>query len=123
MSVPCVVCRRNSLSGYCFLHKPKKPLRKEAVKTRAKRLDTRTEWMVNNPSDEWGWWYCYLDISPQCMKRMNIQTLVLEHVESKARHPERKYDPANLRPACDPCNELKGSRSADEVLGKVKITG
>lgn len=41
-----------------------------------------------------------------------------EHKNSKARTPEQRTDKANLTIACDPCNEKKGSLSADQFRSK-----
>lgn len=111
----CVVCDCKAQSDYCFRHKPRKAMRKEAVKTKAKRQAVTLEWIEANPPDAYGYWKCYLNISPNCYRKVDIGELNIEHVESKARHPEQKYNVQNLRAACSPCNELKGSRSLKEV--------
>lgn len=116
----CVVCNKKSQSDHCFLHKPKKPMRKEAVKTKEKRLAVTQEWLELNPADEEGTWTCYLQIAINCRLRMNIGTLNIEHDHSKARRPDLKYNVKKLKPACSPCNELKGSLSGDEVINKYR---
>lgn len=120
-------CGRKAQNGeHCFFHKPKKPLnrgkpmRKEAVKTRSKRVATANEWYALNPPDENGQWECYLRISPHCYGKVGKHTINLEHMDSKARAPEKKYDVANLRAACPNCNQLKGSLSADEAIKRFR---
>ena len=92
-----------------------KPLRNESKKSHSKRMSTRRVWFENNPPDENGQWECYLQISSMCPKKLSKNLLTLEHVESKVRHPERKYDVENLKPADGFCNRLKGSRSLEEL--------
>lgn len=84
-------------------------------KSRAKRDATNKEWFALNPSDENGQWKCYLHISPNCYGWVNASTLKIEHVKSKVRRPDLKYTVSNLKPACGPCNELKGSRDVEEL--------
>lgn len=79
---------------------------------------TRKEWVDNNPPDASGQWECYLQMSPDCLKRITLDTLNVEHMESRARRPDLRFEQSNLAPACGPCNELKGSRSAAELEGK-----
>lgn len=106
---------------YCFhkvskpIKRASKPIRREAEKTKAKRLVTAAEWFSLNPPDEYGRWECYLHISPRCLVLVDTGTIVLEHVVAKVRDASRKYDVTNIEAGCDPCNELKGSRSIEEL--------
>ena len=93
-----------------------KPLRNESKKSHSKRMSTRRVWYENNPPDKDGFWCCYLNISSLCIRKLTRDTLTLEHVESKVRHPELKYDVSNIRPACPACNRLKGSRSLAQLV-------
>ncbi len=90
-------------------------LRTEAVKTRQKRQQTTREWDKANPPDHTGRWECYLKIAPNCHGTVTKETLNREHTLSKARHPEAKYDITKIKPACPPCNALKGSQEVKEV--------
>lgn len=91
-------------------------MRREAVKTRQKRLATTAEWDAANPPDAYGYWYCYISKHPFCPKRLTIETLVREHDKSKARSPKDKYNIKGIYPACTWDNEAKGSRSAAEYM-------
>lgn len=99
----------------CGLRPNKKRMRREAVKTRAKRLETRDEWLLLNPPDNQGYWYCYLQISDKCPVKLTYETLVLEHVRSKVRRPDLKYNVNNLQPACKYCNGIKLSKDLNEL--------
>lgn len=119
----CKTCGSNYHTSLMCPHKKRRPLRKESEKTTAKRTATSREWFRLNPPDPKGLWYCYLRISPQCPYKLTRSTITLEHVKSKARHPELKYDVTNLKPACEYCNKLKGSLDVEELsqLGSVRL--
>lgn len=91
-----------------------------ARKTEQKWIDTKLKWFEQNPPDEKGQWVCYLQIAWNCPKILDRRTLTLEHVRSKARAPELKYEVSNLKPSCSNCNALKESLEVDEVLKKYK---
>lgn len=116
----CLKCGKRCIGDYCFQHKPRTPmkqtgrLRHEAPKSRQKREQTAKEWHEANPPNEYGQWECYLKISTFCLQWVDEETLNREHVFSKTRRPDLKYDISNIKPACSPCNELKGSRNAKE---------
>lgn len=110
----CKLCGSQWHTAWLCKLKSKKPMRQEAVKTKAKRTEVRVLWFDLNPPDEYGRWQCYLRIAPNCYGYLTRETVDLEHVDSKARRPDLKFDVQNLKPACPPCNQLKGSRSAEE---------
>lgn len=93
-----------------------KPIRREAVKTRQKRLQTTEEWFAANPPDKDGYWHCYISKHPLCPKILTKDTIRLEHDLSKTRRPDLKHDITNIYPACDYDNEAKGSLSAEEYM-------
>lgn len=98
----------------------KKPMKRGKALNRigkvgAQWIEDRHEWIKNNPPDHAGYWYCYLQISPNCQRRMTIETLTLDHVKGRGRHPHLRRDQKNFKPACAPCNELKGSKELEEV--------
>lgn len=113
----CKYCGGTNHTAFgCYLKRSAR-LRKESKKSMEKRLAVREQWFELNPPDKNGYWYCYLQIVPNCEKRLTKSTLQLEHVKSRARHPELKYEVKNLRPACAPCNHMKGSLNYDDELG------
>jgi hypothetical protein len=97
------------------LNKPRKALKQESEKTHDLRTLTNREWFKVNPPDEKGVWICYLQISPNCPVKLTRSTIQLEHVKSKARHPELKYEISNLKPACNNCNQLKRSLDVEDL--------
>lgn len=111
----CKYCKKRSYNEYCFRHKPRKPINKESTKTKQKRIDVSKEWYDQNPPDEFGYWDCYLKISPSCYLRVNQKTINLEHVKSKVRRPDLKYDVKNLKAACSPCNKMKSSKNLEDI--------
>jgi 5-methylcytosine-specific restriction endonuclease McrA len=76
---------------------------------------TRATWIRKNPPDENGFWYCYLRIHPWCPVRLDITILTVDHVVSRTRDSKLKFNQSNLRPACKYCNEMKGSKSLEQV--------
>lgn len=122
-------CRHCGLMGhfpYMCRNNPKKALKRIALKQH-KPLNrigkytkqwilTRATWIKKNPPPIDGkYWECYLRISPYCPGRVDITTITLDHVVSRSRDPSQRFNMDNLRPACMPCNEMKGSRSLDQV--------
>lgn len=112
---PCHHCGSSWHSAWKCPHIANKPLKKEGDKARKKRQSTANKWFKANPPDEHGDWICYLQISELCPKKLNRQLITLEHVKSKVRHPELKYDINNIKPSCSFCNYLKGSRDLEEL--------
>lgn len=112
----CKYCKAyvNHTSIMCW-KKPRNPIKQESDKARLKRRNTANSWFALNPPDEDGWWYCYLRISSLCLKRMTRDTVTLEHVKPKSSRPELKYRADNIKPACGPCNRMKGSQSLERL--------
>jgi 5-methylcytosine-specific restriction endonuclease McrA len=71
----------------------------------------RTEWFKNNPQDRY---QCYI-----CGDMLLPNETQLDHIASRARHPELRFIESNLAPVCHRCNRLKGSRDLEEVLGEI----
>lgn len=124
-------CINNTQKGeLCFYHRPRKPIQSkkkyikpESDKARTRRIEAREAWFEANPPDlPDGRYFCYLDgLSEYCwgtMTRELIEAFGLEHTDSKARHPESKYDISKLRVGCPPCNAVKGSWSIEDLLGQ-----
>ncbi len=106
-----------TLKPRSVLSRPSKPMRRESVKTRAKRQHTSSEWDKLNPPDENGEWTCYLQISPLCPRQLTIETLVREHVKPKHSHKHLQFDVTNIKPSCTFCNGVKIGKSL-ETLSK-----
>lgn len=80
-------------------------------------IDTRAEWIALNPPPiEGKYWECYLHIHEWCPLRIDIEHLTLDHVVPRSNDPAKRYDHDNLRPACEYCNGMKGSRSLDQLV-------
>jgi len=77
----------------------------------------RKEWISNNPPNHQGYWECYLKIAPDCLGSIDIDQLTLDHVVSRTRSPDKRRNQTNFKPACGPCNQLKGSRDLEELHG------
>jgi 5-methylcytosine-specific restriction endonuclease McrA len=128
-------CKHCGLMGHwsydCRLN-PKKVLKRTAIKPSTKAIKrspinkmgkhakqwfiTRATWIRRNPPPIRNqYWECYLQIHEWCPRLVDVHTLTLDHVISRTRDPSLRYTQSNLRPACGYCNDLKGSRSLDEV--------
>ena len=105
----CTYCGKETHTSLSCFDKPRKPLRKIGPVTR-KWLDTRKEWVKNNPPIN-GYWYC-----TYCGKPLKYEELTLDHAKSRSRHPELRYDIDNLVPADYLCNSKKGSLDIDEFV-------
>lgn len=96
--------------------------RKKRISSKGKQWKnwqrTRVDWIEANPPSFGGYWECYLKISPMCPKFLTIDTLTLDHVVGRGRDSKLRYVLSNLKPACSPCNNLKGSQSVEKVREK-----
>lgn len=88
---------------------------------------TRATWIRKNPPDANGYWYCYLRIHPWCPVKLtadkdlvnkDVGFLTIDHVVARTRDPSIKFNLANLKPACGYCNEMKGSKSVEQVKSR-----
>ena len=112
MGKPCAVCGANSISGYCFVHKPRKPMRTSYLHRSgriAKQWRSAKElWFKKHPQGIFHCYYC------KCLLKRGEVTL--DHFLSRSRRPELRNELSNLVPCCSLCNVRKGSRSGDEYL-------
>lgn len=111
----CKYCGSDKHTSLMCFNKPRKRIKQVSDKKLHKKQEVDRLWYELNPPDEKGLWYCYLRISPECPGWLTRSTINLEHVKSKARYPELRYEVTNLKPACTHCNELKGSKDIDEL--------
>lgn len=94
------------------------PLKKIGKQTKQWFL-TRATWIRKNPPPVDGkYWVCYLQIHPWCPVRLDIEHLTLDHVVARTRDPSKKFSQSNLMPACIYCNDMKGSKSLDQIKHK-----
>jgi 5-methylcytosine-specific restriction endonuclease McrA len=102
------------------IRRSNKPLKRSPLKKVGKQtkqwLITRATWIRRNPPPiEGRYWECYLRIHPWCPVRIDIEHLTLDHVVARTRDPSKRFNQANLRPACGYCNDMKGSQSLEQV--------
>ena len=98
------------------LMKPRRPIKKISDVRLHKKQAFDRFWYENNPPGPKGTWNCYLDISPQCQKKVTRSTINLEHAYSKTRHPEYVYCLWNVFASCRPCNKQKGSLDITDLV-------
>lgn len=103
----------------CFKN-PKNSIKNNGIKKNGKYakqwIITRKAWIRNNPPPIDGkYWRCYLGIHPWCRGLLTKKTITLDHVISRSHDPHKRFAASNLRPACIYCNNLKGSRSLEQV--------
>lgn len=78
---------------------------------------TRRAWIKLNPPDHAGYYYCHY-----CSVAMTVNEMTLDHMQSRTRAPELRYEMTNLLPSCGPHNVEKGSLSHDEFCTICDIT-
>lgn len=108
------VCKNCGMNGhsatFCWAH-PKTPLKRRTLRRLGKYgkkwLKARADWFKENPSE---FYTCYL-----CGDRLTPKETTLDHIKSRSRHPELRYEFSNLAPCCWRCNRLKGSRDLEEL--------
>jgi 5-methylcytosine-specific restriction endonuclease McrA len=89
--------------------KVKKPMKKRG-KHNWKWKATREKWFKDNPAP---FYACYI-----CGTSMAPEETTLDHMKSRGRHPELRYELSNLAPCCLPCNFAKGSLGLEEFKEK-----
>lgn len=94
--------------------------RRVIIKHRGKRtrewLDVdRPKWFKNHPPSHEGYYECYLGISPLCLKFMRKNETTLDHVKARSTDPGKRRKQQNFKPACYPCNGLKGSATLARI--------
>lgn len=108
----------NHTSVMCF-SKPKSPPR---AKRRIRKIGkvgrqwyaVRREWIKKNLPDD-GYWRC-----TYCGNLLYLNTLTLDHKQSRSRRPDLRYELDNLVPSCWEDNSAKGSMSYEEYLEKIQ---
>lgn len=115
MPITCKVCGSRAYSEYCFRHKPRKPIKPVSTKQATSMAGMKKRWFKANPANANGNWICYLQITPECPRILTRETLTLEHVHSKVRRPDLKFDENNVEASCSFCNKEKASQSIEEL--------
>ena len=70
-----------------------------------KWLQTRKEWVKLNPPNHAGYYICAIG-----GEYIPADEMELDHIQSRSRHPELRFDLNNLQPTCHNHNSEKGSR-------------
>lgn len=78
-----------------------------------KWFKVRREWVKLNLPNHQGYYECYI-----CHIWIPANELTVDHIRSRSRNPELRYDIRNLAPACYECNNAKGS-SVNVPKGKI----
>lgn len=86
---------------------PRKTM-KRIGKQGQKWLRVRKEWFDNHPASLYVCFYCLDSLKPT--------VTTLDHMVSRGRAPELRWEDDNLIPCCYRDNKNKGSRSAEEYL-------
>ena len=119
MSMPCKVtdCPRKTLSDYCFIHKPKKPMQakrpmKKLGRIGRKLVDQRKEYLDAFPGPH----YCYYCLYVGIEEELEEKDVQVEHFLTKNNHPGLRFDYSNLVKSCPTHNKLKGGMDGPEFL-------
>jgi hypothetical protein len=98
--------------------------------------EAKLQWLEENPPNENGFYCCYIcelkanyQIGVNENKQIEIFVLdvedilagALDHVKSRARHPELRTEQSNLKPICRKHNKEKGSLDLNEYLIKIGV--
>lgn len=115
----CDNCGITHTSLQCF-KKPRAALKNRKAINRfgkeyGKWRETRGAFIQANPPDQYGFWYCALNLSEHCLRRMDIDQLTVDHIVPRSRSPELRHEQSNLQPACLYCNKEKGSKTVDNL--------
>lgn len=124
MSMPCGVsgCPRRSLSGFCFIHKPKKPLARvkrmrKIGKVGRATMESNKAFLDSIPDDELYCYYCAYIGNHYLLPREEANA---EHYFSRARHPDLRNRNDLKVVSCRFHNKDKGSMDGDEYLQKLE---
>lgn len=66
-------------------------------------LKVRKAWLELHPPNHQGYWVC-----ANCGKW--VGSVEVDHILSRSRRPDLRFDLTNLQPLCHRCNERKGSK-------------
>lgn len=121
----CVGCGRtfiryNTLNKLCplclyntYKSTARKPIKRFGSVT-VKWWKARRKWLELNPPNHEGFWFCYI-----CQAPLTIDQLTVDHIQSRGRNPELRFEQSNLAACCFKDNKKKGSLSLEEYLEKI----
>lgn len=101
-------CSKCAYNKYAPKLQQRKPIKKVGKVAKA-WIEYRHEWIKRHTTSN-GTWTCYLQISPMCLKTLTIDTLTLDHVIPRSGAPHLRLEDSNIKPACEFCNAMKGSK-------------
>ncbi len=113
------LCRLCDGEGHYAFQCPKKAKRplistkklKQNGKHNYEWQKTKRKWYKKNHSDSYT---CHI-----CGKHLTREETTLDHIKSRGRAPELRYEPSNIAPACWPCNQNKGSLDLEQYQAKL----
>lgn len=73
-------------------------------------MATKRAWHKANRPNHQGYYVCYI-----CQKHIAEAEVTLDHIKSRSRYPELRFELTNLAPCCSGCNTLKGSKELEEI--------
>lgn len=112
---PCKWCGLSNHTSFTCRHKQRKGLHATAKinkhgKVAKQWAVTRTTWFRKFPPPPGRQYCCYICGIPVGL------TPELDHIASRTRHPELRFDLNNLLPICHLDNQAKGSRDLNHYL-------
>jgi len=115
MAKACKHCSSTEHTSFYCYKKPRKPIQTRVLPRKVGNQGKKTaqavaKWKKTQKPNAEGYYVCYL-----CGKWVTY--LMAEHMQSKARHPERRTDLTNLAPCCAECNEQKRSKNYEDIHG------
>lgn len=119
----CVFCDEMGHTQFYCPVKPRDILKNKGKYTK-KWTYTRARWLLDHPPDDNGFYYCIVCGKPLVKHRIfehaNYEIVTLDHIISRSRAPELRYDSDNLVPMCLEHNHDKGSLDLKEYHDKIQ---
>lgn len=118
----CKYCSSDKHASWMCFDKPRKTLQSKSInkygKEAVKWMQTRNEWLQQNPPQSPPWtalagWTCHY-----CKKFITIEELTLDHKYARSGAPHLRYEQSNLVPCCYADNKRKGSMDYDVYCAK-----
>lgn len=115
-------CDRNCYGEFCFIHKPRRPLKTTTPLPRPSKPMAKigkvqkatnsavAAWKLTQKPNHQGYYTCYIS-------GKRVPYLMAEHPYSKTRHPDMRTN-QKLEPVSAEMNKLKGSMDITDFLEK-----